>query len=411
MKLASKYVTKRMTLAIRLENLHSQHDIIFLNFYDSLKTERTKQLYTHYLQKYYLSRPDNQKLTLEQIISKDHKKIEAELISILSEMKSKNLSYFTRQAFVSALNHFFTINDVSINKRKISRFVGEHTSKYEYRSYTPSEIASLLSILDERGKVAVLLMASTGMRIGALRDIKLKHLKKWTIDNQGNYIYQITVYPDSNRYKYTTFCTPEAAKAIDSYLELRKRYGENLKQNTNTDSDNGNGNWEPSNTPLFIKTFNKEKFPILDLKKIQTDTIYKYIILRLEETGIRTRMRLTESQCTELSYKEKQALSSTHRNELHPCHSLRIFAVTQMQRSKVDKTIREMLVGHSIGLDKVYYKPQDEEILQEYLKAVDLLTINNENRLKRQVDYYKQRENELSYMSKELAEIKEKLGI
>ena len=43
-----------------------------------------------------------------------------------------------------------------------------------------------------------------------------------------------------------------------------------------------------------------------------------------------------------------------------------------MQRSKMDKTIREMIVDHSIGLDSVYYKPQDEIILHEYLKQLKL---------------------------------------
>jgi len=62
-----------------------------------------------------------------------------------------------------------------------------------------------------------------------------------------------------------------------------------------------------------------------------------------------------------------------------------------MQRSRIDKTIREMLAGHSTGLDRVYYKPQDEEILQEYLKAIDLLTISKEHRLEKQLDYYKER--------------------
>jgi protein-tyrosine-phosphatase len=57
-----------------------------------------------------------------------------------------------------------------------------------------------------------------------------------------------------------------------------------------------------------------------------------------------------------------------------------------MQCSRVDKTIREMLVGHNTGLNKSYYKPQDEEILQEYLKAIDSLTINNENKLKKQIE-------------------------
>ena len=49
-----------------------------------------------------------------------------------------------------------------------------------------------------------------------------------------------------------------------------------------------------------------------------------------------------------------------------------------------------MLVDHSSGLDTVYYKPQDEEILTEYLKTVYNLTINNEHRLKKQLNDYKE---------------------
>ena len=66
-----------------------------------------------------------------------------------------------------------------------------------------------------------------------------------------------------------------------------------------------------------------------------------------------------------------------HRNELHPCHSFRIFAITQMQRAKIDKTIREMIVGHSMGLDSVYYKASEEEIFEEYKKTFDYLQISN----------------------------------
>jgi hypothetical protein len=57
-----------------------------------------------------------------------------------------------------------------------------------------------------------------------------------------------------------------------------------------------------------------------------------------------------------------------------------------------------MLVGHSTGLDSAYYKPQDEEILQEYLKAIDVLTINSENKLKTQVNELTKKNNEKEYM-------------
>src|SRR5206468_953677 len=42
----------------------------------------------------------------------------------------------------------------------------------------------------------------------------------------------------------------------------------------------------------------------------------------------------------------------------------------------------EMFMGYSIGLDDHYFKPGENDVLQEYLKAVDYLTINEENRLK-----------------------------
>lgn len=108
------------------------------------------------------------------------------------------------------------------------------------------------------------------------------------------------------------------------------------------------------------------------------------------------------NQCQVWIATENSQHISSHKNELHPCHSFRIFAVTNMQRSKIDKTIREMLVGHSTGLDSVYYKPQDEEILQEYLKAVDALTINNEHRLQKQLNHYKQKSNEVEEIRQQL---------
>lgn len=389
---------------------------IYRNFVSSIKSPATKKAYGHKLLRFYLSRPDNQSLTLEDIIKKDPKTIEYEIIDILYNMKEKqHLSYSTIQVFLAVIMHFFEINDINLNRRKLSKFKGDNVAKFEYRSYTHEEIQELISTMDERGKASVLLMAATGMRIGALPEIKLKHLKRWNIDNQGNYVYQIVVYANSPKSKYTTFCTPEAAKAIDEYLEFRNRHGENLKHDKN-------GNWTNSNnsgeTYLFIKQFDKVKHRLLHSEignsnlhtsktmPIIPKTLANAIILRLEEMGSRNRMVIMEGQASSIS--ERQSIVGSHRNEIHPCHSLRIFAVTNMQRSKVDKTIREMLVGHSTGLDKAYYKPQDEEILQEYLKAVDLLTINNENRLRKEVDFYKQRADKLSEMAARVQRLEEK---
>lgn len=383
----------------------------YRNFVNSLKTPATKMLYEYSIKKFYLSLPHNQNLSIEQILEKPTKTIEYELIDCLFDMKEKQkLSYSTLNIFVAAMFHFFEINDVVINRRKIKKFRGDNVAKYEYRSYTHEEINSVLKLSDLRGKATVLLMASTGMRVGALPEIKLKHLKKWNIENTKNHIYQITVYASSIKSKYTTFTTPEAAKAIDEYLEYRSRNGDRVKQDPET------GNWSPGDSFLLIKNFDKDQQGLLGLSStqifnlpIQSRSITHAIIETLRKLGKREKLKLLESEAT--TKPQRQSAYSKHRNELHPCHSLRIFAVTQMQRAKVDKTIREMLVGHTTGLDKVYYKPQDDEILQEYLKGVDLLTINNEHRLQKQVDYYKKENEKLTELGNRLAKLEQQWGI
>jgi hypothetical protein len=61
----------------------------------------------------------------------------------------------------------------------------------------------------------------------------------------------------------------------------------------------------------------------------------------------------------------------------------------------------ETLMGHSTGISNSYYRPTEHDLLEDYLKVVDLLTISHVNHLEQQiatlkvqsdqVDLYKQR--------------------
>ena len=55
----------------------------------------------------------------------------------------------------------------------------------------------------------------------------------------------------------------------------------------------------------------------------------------------------------------------------------------------MDYASREYLVGqrHSRGLDRNYDRTTEEDRLSEFMKAVDLLTINSEHRLKQQIHF------------------------
>ena len=95
----------------------------------------------------------------------------------------------------------------------------------------------------------------------------------------------------------------------------------------------------------------------------------------IEKSGLRTVERQTELHNEHGKIRKNVRLTTGFRK----------FFDTQLIYADVKPAIKEMFMGHSIGLDDHYFKPSKNDVLQEYLKAVDYLTINEENRLKRKV--------------------------
>ena len=91
-----------------------------------------------------------------------------------------------------------------------------------------------------------------------------------------------------------------------------------------------------------------------------------------------------------------------HRNQVPAVHGLRKFCITQMAKAKVDTEIAKLLTGHSIGIRGRYLNYSEDDLLQEYLKAVDLLTINETNRLRKKVDILKEKEHEIKTLKERL---------
>ena len=69
-----------------------------------------------------------------------------------------------------------------------------------------------------------------------------------------------------------------------------------------------------------------------------------------------------------------------------------------------------MLLGHKIGLASAYYRPSEEEMLQEYYKAIDLLTINEENRLKRKVETLEVEKTQFQMLAEKVEAINKKIN-
>jgi integrase len=99
------------------------------------------------------------------------------------------------------------MNDILLNKRKITRFIPADDSNMNAdreaangdRAYTHGEIHQIIQPCDDRSKVIALLMASTGMRMGAISSLLIGHLTKIPQYN----LYKIVVYAASRRDRYT----------------------------------------------------------------------------------------------------------------------------------------------------------------------------------------------------------------
>jgi len=158
--------------------------------------------------------------------------IEQQIIDFIIKMKEGGRGYGTLHNYVASILSFYKINDVVLNVSKIMKFIPEQ-KRVNDRAYTHQEISKMLDIADERMRVVILLLASTGMRIGAICELRIGHLldTDQNSDDQGNVNsskkMKVIVY-QGTREEYYTFITHECKKALDVYLDFRRRYGEKL---------------------------------------------------------------------------------------------------------------------------------------------------------------------------------------
>ena len=214
------------------------------------------------------------------------------------------------------------------------------------RPYSIKEIEQILSKCDVRAKAVVLIMLSTGMRIGGLRELQIGDIKK--IDEHG--LYLIWVYNRSGKDRYYTFCSPECAAAIDAYLEYRKRIGEQLKDKS----------------PLI-----RDKFSMDNYFKAPRFLSIRAMSLLFEEVLKKAGVNLVKP-----GQKKRDVMRS---------HGFRKFFITQCDRSGMPFTVREYLSGHKLpNQDASYIRTTEEDRLAEYVKAIDLLTIDPTKRLEQE---------------------------
>ena len=123
---------------------------------------------------------------------------------------------------------------------------------------------------------------------------------------------------------------------------------------------------------------------------------------RLKSSGIK---RLLERALWEQGLRHPLK-DKERRHERKAAHGFRKYYKTHAEQ--VMKPINvEITIGHNIGVSASYYKPTEREVLEDYLKAIDILTIfGDQAALKREVFQLEEKTKSNEYLIE--AKLKEK---
>jgi integrase len=168
---------------------------VYDNFMNAINSQVTQYNYTFAIKKLMQFLGINRIEDLLQYPASQVKLVEAQIIiPYLVSLKKEGASFGTTNCYLAAIKTFYEINDYNLNRRKLARYLPDKKKPLDDRGYTTEEIAKMLQGADERLRALILLLACTGMRIGALADMKkplmqLRHLEK----------IQLFIFPSCNR--------------------------------------------------------------------------------------------------------------------------------------------------------------------------------------------------------------------
>jgi integrase len=319
---------------------------------DGMRSTITKKAYAYHLLlfcRFHHTDPD-------KLVMKSAGEIKQMVIDYILQLKKKcrnsagkpmmgEISANSIKLYLTGIQSFLEEHEITLPWKKLVKYCPEDVSN-DYRAYTRQEISKLLSIADLRDRCIILLMASSGIRVGAIPTLTIKSLKPL---DQG--LGLLTVYRESRKSRYVSLVTPECMSTIAAYFEERRKRGENLSERSCLIRDKYS---------IYSKRINTPKPP-------RAASINAQIRQFIRKAGLPF-------------------------EELQPDHAARKFFNTTLVNSKVDGKFKELMMGHSVKLDEIYYDEDNEEsrkqIILEYTKAVDALTINDEYRLRKQITEY-----------------------
>lgn len=318
-----------------------------LIFENTIKSPSTRKTYVYHLDKFRSFFAVKDYDTLAAI---SQEKLQIMVEDYVMHLK-KVISANTINLPISAIKAFLDCNDVELRWSKIKRLKPARVKKTGGEAWLTDEIDSMISFSSElRTKTLIHFLASTGIRIGALEDLKMKHIIQIE-DCKSVLVYEGTTE------EYTTFLTPEASIMLDKYIQKRESDGEKISPES----------------PVFRSTY---QLGYAKVKPSNTNALKEIIRLVILKSGLRI------NQIKIGKRYNKQADHGFRKR----------FNTILKTTANMNISLAEKMMGHSVTvtMDNVYLDPTVKQLFNEFKKAIPELTINSEKR--QQYEILKQEE-------------------
>lgn len=125
------------------ENVGEEQDESYFNFVNSIKSEITKANYLFNIH-LYMKFCNLSKMS-ELLLTPDPQK---QIIKYIMSLRERKMATGSISTMVKAIYHFYDMNDVVLNKKKINMFKGEFSRAEVDRPYTHEEIGKALNVAD-----------------------------------------------------------------------------------------------------------------------------------------------------------------------------------------------------------------------------------------------------------------------
>jgi len=282
---------------------------------------------------------------------------------LLERCNRKEITGSTVRNYLKSIKLFCEMADISINWKKISRGLPKGKNYADDRIPSDEEIQKILDYPDRRIKAIVYTMISSGIRLGAWEYLKWGHISPIQKDNEI-LAAKIIVYAEDEE-EYFTFISREAYLSLYDWMKYREKCGEII-----------------DNTSWLMRD-------LWDTGAVQGGKGLVTKPNKLAASGIK---RLIERAIWAQGLRQKLP-SGKKRHPFQAVHSFRKWFKTRCEIGGMKPINVEKLLAHSIGISDSYYRPTENELLEDYLKVVNLLSVDKETQLQEMLTKYKENAN------------------